>query len=177
MLEDKTEVVKPVISHRLLVGLIVCWAILFLFGFSSIYRYAQIEQERDQQQWQRQVQLTAESQRRQVSGWVTAQQSVVKGLANNTSLKLYLTELNQSPADGVDVAFTSFLTNLLISEAQQHKFYEANALDKLPANVSVTRGAGLAIVDTRGVPIVATQGINSTFLQTIDNKTVKPAYD
>ena len=84
---------------------------------------------------------------------------MVNGLAGNTSLKLYLAELEQSDSGQGDASFASFLSHLLISEAQQHGFHEVNSASSVPANLSTEVGAGLAIVDKNGVPMVATQGM------------------
>ena len=58
MSEDRPAIVKPVISGKLLLVATLCWGALFLFGFVSIYRFAAHEGQRDEQQWQRQIQLT-----------------------------------------------------------------------------------------------------------------------
>ena len=154
-----SDIVKPVISRTLLIGFMIGWFSLFLLGFFVVYHFTAQEQQRDIAMWQRQLQLVAQSQRRHVDDWLNAQQSVVNGLANNTSLKLYLTELRQVQSGGADQAFTSFLSNLLISEAQQHGFYEPKASDAVPANLPISTGAGLAMVDVNGVPMVSTLGM------------------
>lgn len=156
-------VMKPVISKKLALSVALGWALLVMAGFVLLYQFTVDDRLRNQQQWQRQIQLTVDSQRRQVEQWLGTQQSVVTSLAQNTSLQLYITELNQlqnaSPSEHADEAFTSFLRNLLISESQQHGFHEPSGMEEVPANVPVPLGSGIAILDQKYQPIVRTSGM------------------
>lgn len=159
MSENHSNIIKPVLSGKVLLGFALCWFILFVVGLISTYRFAAYEQAHDEHQWERQITLVADAQRRQIDGWLVRQQAVVDGLANNVSLQLYLTELAEGDRDNTDQAFATFLSNLLASEAQQHGFYERMPTDDVPANIDRVKGSGLAIVDKQGVPIISTQGV------------------
>ncbi len=138
----------------------VGWVILIALGFSILFQFTEEQKEINARQWQRQLQLTAENQKRQIERWIRHEQSVIDGLANNTSLRLYLTELQATSRDDADStadpAFTSFLRSLVISEAEQHGYYEPSAAQEIPANLPPQTGAGIAIYTTDYAPLVGT---------------------
>lgn len=170
---SQDEIIKPVVPARLAFALVLGWAILVAAGFAATYQFTERDRGRELQQWQRQLQLTVESQRRQVEQWLGAQQAVISGLAQNVSLQLYVTELNapSQTGDNYDQSYTAFLRNLLISEASQHGYYEPKMTDEVPANLPATAGPGLAILGKDGTPIVGT--LNTPELSTLPQEVVE----
>lgn len=156
MAEFDAPDLKPVIAKKYVLLFAAIWAAVVLLGLVFVENFAASERQRDMQYWQRQLQLTVEAQKRQIEKWIASEQSVIDSLASNTSLKLYLLELQQNTEEGADQAFTSFLSNLLISQAQQYGYTEPSLAEQIPANIPSIIGSGLGLFDAEVNFIVAT---------------------
>ena len=80
--------------------------------------YVEDERERALRAWQDRLALVADSRAEALVGWLDEQNAVLAGLAGNTALQLYLTELAASGGDRTQVteeaAQAVYLRNLLI---------------------------------------------------------------
>ena len=79
------------------------------------------QRERDLQAWQTRMGIVADSRFAAVNDWIEAQFGEMRGLAENVSLQLYLTELAMFAGDASQVmdepAQRTYLRNLLVSTA------------------------------------------------------------
>lgn len=149
--------------------------ILMMVGIFLISQYASIERERDLQDWQVKLRLIADTRYEAVDSWIETQYAVVRHLAENGSLQLYLTQLlrRQSEKKGKsEPAQLTYLRNLLIATADRTGFKGPdNATSQIRANIITRNDSGLALVDARGKIIVATPGMPELDAETI--KTLK----
>ena len=88
--------------------------------------YVEDERERALRAWQDRLALVADSRAEALVGWLDEQNAVLAGLAGNTALQLYLTELAASGGDRTQVteeaAQAVYLRNLLIVVAERSGF-------------------------------------------------------
>jgi HD-GYP domain-containing protein (c-di-GMP phosphodiesterase class II) len=153
-----TEIVG--ISRRTILVMLACWVAIICIGFTGVLYLTNQKQASEEQMRREQVQNTATAVRSKVEQWVEAQQSVVNGLAENTSLKLYATEiLNPNASTDAEVveSLNDFLRNLLVAEAQSNNFLTPQP-ESIGANLGVIEGSGIALLDNSGEIISATAG-------------------
>ena len=147
-------------SIALLVTLIV------LTGMWLVSRYAALDLDRDLQTWREKLNLVAESRAEAVNEWVGEQFNILRGLAENPSLQLYMTELQSTPAEASDAtaqgaAQKSYLRNLLLFTAEKGGFTAATGTD-IRANVQQESNSGLAVFNSRNDIVVSTSMDNAT---------------
>ncbi len=128
-------------------------------GVWGILAFVGSEKERDMRMWQSRLGVVAEARQAAVAGWVERQFEVMRRLAENESLQLYMTEIEvglieNRPADDV-AAEVGYLRNLLVVTAEQTGFVAATRPAEVEANVQRAGGAGIALVDSSGKLIVA----------------------
>ena len=95
-----------------------------------------------------------------VDDWLEAQYDGLQGLADNTALKLYMTELSLAEGDFDEVtdepAQRTYLRNLLVATADRTGFTGPVLGPEINANVERIGLAGLALADANGQILVAT---------------------
>jgi HD-GYP domain-containing protein (c-di-GMP phosphodiesterase class II) len=156
-------------------------AALIAVGVWLIFSYAQKEKERDLRTWETLLGAVADNRTQNISQWLDAQSSVVQELANNASVRFYLTQVTATPAGATmseQPAQVAYLRNLLEATAERSHFSGSAGAARLPANVELAADAGLVIVDREGRTVAETAGLRTddtlraTLLEAI--KTGKP---
>ena len=138
-------------------------AAVLITGLVAVWRYADGERERDLYEWQLRLGIVADSRAAAVEDWLTAQRDVIGGLAQNTSLRLYVTALTSNitgdAKSGAPDYASEYLGTLLKATAFRSGFDMPEPDASLPANTPRPRGAGLAILDASGKVLVETSGM------------------
>ncbi len=136
--------------------LVVAIALGVLFAF----KFADSERERDMQDWQVRLGIVADSRLADINDWFEAQHKQLRGIADNTSLQLYLTQLSLFEGDSSQIvdepAQLTYLRNLLIAEAERGGFTGPVLGAEINANVQRLGIAGIGLIDMNRRPVVAT---------------------
>jgi PAS domain S-box-containing protein len=125
-----------------------------------IFRFVGDAREHDLQAWQVRLGIVADSRAAAIDGWVGQQHATLRGLADNGSLKLYLTRLTLGPkkVGQPEPAEAQYLGNLLALIAARSGFIATATGPRIRANVRRIGVAGIALLDSSGKPIVTTRG-------------------
>ncbi|MBU1363628.1 MAG: HD domain-containing protein [Gammaproteobacteria bacterium] len=155
---------------------------LLIVGVWSIINYAANEKERDLRAWETLLGVVAESRVQSLNQWIDGQYGVVRELADNASLRFYLSQLVVAPdaeSIGSQAAQFGYLRNLLETTAERNGFSLASQKTKIQANIASASDSGIVIVDLTGKTIVGTSGfhvdevLKATLLKVV--KTGQPA--
>ncbi|MBF0095194.1 MAG: PAS domain-containing protein [Alphaproteobacteria bacterium] len=139
-------------------GLIVIIAASLYFAF----RFVEQERQRDLQSWQVRMGIVADSRTSDLADWVEQNFGVMRELAENASLQLYLSMIVASEAGAQapeDTAETGYLRNLLTATASRSGFVPPARPAEVSANVERAGEAGIALTDSKGQLIVGTPGM------------------
>lgn len=138
--------------------LLLGWIALILAGYVLLFALLQREEKRDASRWEMRLGLIASTQARDVGNWLQDHQRSLQNLADNTSLKLYMTTLNNATTatTDTDLAQQTYLRNLIIASAREHGFYAADSTPNIGANLPQTASAGIALLGAQSQPLVAT---------------------
>ena len=138
-------------------------AAITIIGVILVFMFVSDQRERDLQSWQTRMGIVADSRFAAINGWLEAQFGEMRGLAENASLQLYLTELSLFSGDESQVmdepAQRTYLRNLLVSTANRGGFTAPTLGPEINANVERIGVAGIAIVDNDAKIIVASLGM------------------
>jgi HD-GYP domain-containing protein (c-di-GMP phosphodiesterase class II) len=133
-----------------LVALIVLGAIRFIVD----------DRERAVLDWQIRLGIIADSRAAAVDEWLGRHIGAVQDLAENTSLQLYLTQVEASGEnlDGAvgGVAELAYLRNVLIATADRAGFVFPTTTGRIAANVETPERGGLLLVDSAQRVVVVT---------------------
>lgn len=135
--------------------------LLVIGGFSFINRFNKNDYARDYKRWEEKLNLISSSRAEDVSHFISGNFAELRTLADNPSLKLYLTELGAS-SQGADKLMSgepaqkSYLRNLLLFTAQRGGFTDASKNEAIPANIPSERKSGLAIFYGNNQMVVST---------------------
>ncbi len=139
----------------------IVWLLAMVVGFLSISMLIDREQARDVQSVEIQLGLVAGSHSNAIANWVTERQSALYTLANNVSLKLYMTELElddgESDGESDEPAQLTYIRNLIVASANAGGFAPAAQQETLPVNSSTEPAAGIALYNYGMQPIVSTR--------------------
>ncbi|MBI3710559.1 MAG: PAS domain-containing protein [Proteobacteria bacterium] len=161
MLEGLSGTLEPKrrTTTRVVAGAIAL-ALIAWFGVIVVFRFVADERVRELRVWQVRLGITADSRAAAVSDWLERQMATVGGLAENTSLQLYMTELSLAGGDPSKVteeaAQAGYLRNLLIVTADRAGFTSPPVGPRVDANVQRVGVAGIALLDVDGQVLVAT---------------------
>ena len=141
-------------------------ALLGLLGLSivaawAVSAYVDKEKNRDLLAWETLLGVVADGRAQALGQWVDSQTQVLKELAENASVRFYVTQLSASasdPATGSDAAQLAYLRNLLESTAGRTGFSLASGQTRIAANVEVASDSGMVIVDASGRKMIETAG-------------------
>jgi PAS domain S-box-containing protein len=140
------------------VGLGIALAAVLAVYF--VVSFANNEHARDVRSWQSRLSIVADGRLQAVDGWLAQQAAHVRELANNTALKLYMSELALAGGDPSDVtdepAQRGYLRNLLIASADRMGFAGPVLGPDVDANVERIGIAGIALIDNNGGVLAAT---------------------
>ena len=159
---------QPVVSRRPRITKTVFMAgaglaLITIIGVVLVFLFVADQRERDLRSWQVRMGIVADSRFAVVNGWLEAQFGEMRGLAENASLQLYLTELVLFAGETGQVtdepAQRTYLRNLLLSRAEAGGFTAPLLGAEINANVERLGVAGIAIVDNDAKILVATPGM------------------
>ncbi len=141
--------------------LVISWIILIILGYLAMYMLIQREENRDARGWEMRLGLIAGSQARDIEHWLKIRQKTLQNLAENISLKLYMTELSLSATspESIEPAQQTYLRNLIISSAREGGFQPTIPAPEIHANVRPEPSAGLALFNASGKLLAATAGM------------------
>jgi PAS domain S-box-containing protein len=132
-------------------------------GIYASFHFVSIERDRELTRWQVRLGIVSDSRAGAVSDWIVRQQATLRGLAENASLQLYLTELAMLGGSREAVtearAQAQYLENLLTVTADRGGFALPALGPSVRANVERVGVAGLALTDAAGGLIVASNGM------------------
>jgi HD-GYP domain-containing protein (c-di-GMP phosphodiesterase class II) len=155
---------KPKLWRNQWLPAILALALLLVVGVWSIINYAASEKDRDLRAWETLLGVVAESRAQSLNQWVDTQYGVVRELAENASLRFYLSQLVVVPDAGnveSQAAQFAYLRNLLETTAEKNAFSLVGQKTKVQANVASSSDSGLVIVDVAGKTIVGTAGFHA----------------
>lgn len=142
------------LSAAIFAVLLLCFIAVSLW---LIVEYADKERQRDLQNWQSRLALLAEIRAESVEGWISQQQMQLRELADNASLRLFLTELsNDSAETSVLSAQQAHVRNLLHVTAERFAVVSSQAGQSL--NLQQQKPFGLALLDGDGELMMASKG-------------------
>ncbi|MHA1538535.1 MAG: HD domain-containing phosphohydrolase [Alphaproteobacteria bacterium] len=135
-------------------------AIVTALTVFMIFRFVGEARDHDLQAWQVRLGIVADSRAAAIDAWLGQQHATLRGLADNGSLKLYLTRLALGPkkAGLPDTAEAQYLGNLLAVIAARTGFIATATGPRVRANVRRVGVAGIALLDRSGRPMVTTRG-------------------
>lgn len=133
-------------------------AVIAVLGVFFVFRFVDSERQREMQDWQIRLGIVADSRAGAINDWIDDQFAAIRGLGENASLQLYVTELSLlgDDADSDELGEAGYLRNLLIATAERAKFTEPLTGPDLNANVERVGLAGMALLDPNGKVLVAT---------------------
>lgn len=147
----------------LIVSCIVIASVLAL-GVLAALALGKADRERELRAWQNRLSIVADSRFADISNWLERQFEELAGIAANTSVQLYMTELTlaqpatpQTP--GQDPALATYLRNLLTVTAERARFAAPIEGPDVPANVRRVGLAGLALLDRNHAVIAQSVGM------------------
>lgn len=143
---------------------ILALGLLLIVGVWSIINYAASEKERDLRAWETLLGVVAESRAQSLNQWIDTQYGVVRELADNASLRFYLSQLAAAPdVESVDsqAAQFGYLRNLLETTAEKNGFSLAGQKTKVQANIASASDSGIVIVEATGKTVVGTSGFHA----------------
>ena len=130
-------------------------------GVTLVFDFVGGERERALHQWQTKLAIVAESRAAAVGDWLDRHFRQIEGLADNTALRLYVSQLLKPDPDTTgsraEPAEREYLRNLLIVTADRSGFKPEVSGPRVRANVKRVGNAGLAILDLKGRVLVATR--------------------
>jgi PAS domain S-box-containing protein len=141
----------------------IALVIVTVIGVALVLNFVDGERERDLRAWQVRSGIVADSRFAAVNGWIDRQFGLVRDLAENASLQLYLTELNLYRNGGGQTGEAppeyDYLRNLLLSVADAGGFSADLRGPEISANVERVGVAGIALLDSNADMLVATPGM------------------
>ena len=151
------------VRRRVTPGFVVSVAIVLLIAAVGAYfavRFVNTERERDLRAWQVRLGIVADSRAAAIADWLERQREVFRGLAENTALQLYMTEIALVATQQATVtdaeAQAQYLRNLLVVTAERTGFAAPPRGPQVAANVRRVAVAGLMLVDAGGRLLVTT---------------------
>lgn len=120
--------------------------------------YIDSERQRDLRQWESRLSLVAEGKADSIARLVQAERRNLLDLAENASLQLYLWQVVQAREAGTEAAQLGFLRNLMLAAAERGGYLPPLEA-AIPANVPRAAASGLALLDSRLVPVISTPGL------------------
>ena len=135
---------------------------LVVLGLWLIFRYLEVERQRDLDDWEARLGLIADERAAAVDRWLAARTSGLEELAGNASLQLYLSQLGLETGNKrrpVEPAQLGYLRNLILASAERLGFTEPRETPRVPANLTGRRSRGLLLADRNGRILIATPDV------------------
>lgn len=142
-------------------GVVVLVFGIIIGGLIFISKFNSADYQRDVQNWKEKLGIIAESRRTEISNFITDNFAELRNLADNPSLRLYLTELqmlgnSDNDASGGEPSQKTYIRNLLLFTAQRSGFIEKGKLDLIPANIPSQSKSGLVVLTNNDSLVVGT---------------------
>ncbi len=168
--KDETEAEKPNAAPTKRpfnkIAIVVGVGILLLIAGAIAFTFKFVGDERDRslQEWQVRLAIVADSRAAAINDWMEQNFANLRELAENASVQLYMTELEQAKAKGgaaviEAAAQAQYLRNLLIATAERTGFKPPPAVGEVAANIERAGVAGIGLVDANGSPIASSPGM------------------
>lgn len=134
---------------------------IFFIGIGAyVYQVVKDSQKKALYGWQVTLNEIADTKLSDVDHWIEAQYKTLETLAENTSLKLYMTESKMLQGEGESVQDEPFqmvyLRNLLIVTAERTGFSHVADKPSVPVNLPFKGTVGIALLDKNHTIVVAT---------------------
>ncbi|MDX1974967.1 MAG: HD domain-containing phosphohydrolase [Rickettsiales bacterium] len=156
------DIETPNFSPRLY-GILGLMGAIIIAGVFLIARFMSEDLDRDLNTWQEKLNLVAESRASDMSKYVLDHLKELRSLADNPSLKLYMTELqvqgtgsSGTPVEANEPIQKSYLRNLLVFTAERAGYTEARDVDTIRANIPPESKSGLVVLNNNNQIVVAT---------------------
>lgn len=154
----------------LLVSSIIVGGMLFISNFNKK------DYVRDVQMWREKLNLVAESRKVDVAKFISGNFTELRTLADNPSLRLYLTELQMlpqstegSPApEQPEASQKAYLRNLLTYTAKRIGLSAPNGDESIPANIPSGNKSGLVVLGNDAHVIVGTLMESSAIVRVME---------
>jgi PAS domain S-box-containing protein len=159
----ETQSAKLLPQRAITPGLV--WALagvlaIAVLGVILAVRFVDGERERELRGWQARLGLVADARAAAIGDWLQRQHDTLRGLAENSSLQVYMTELSPAPGQSGQATDEAgqgeYLRSLLVVTADRAGFTGEPVGPAVRANVQRVGVAGLALVDRQGRVLVAT---------------------
>jgi len=146
--------------NRIYISILLLFIVASAGIFSSI-KYANKNYQDDIRNWNIRLKITAETRTDNLQKWLNSQIEELKSVANNTSLKLYMSEIfHRKFNDVIDHDYEqsqlTFLRNYILSVAQKNNYFTPSPADRIPANVIKKNVSGISILGKDSYDIVST---------------------
>ncbi len=143
-----------------------------------ILGFAADERDQDLRRWQDKLALIADSRAQAIENWLAQQREEIGGLAQNTSVQLFLTDLQFSGGNLSQVPDADgqldYIGNLFLVAGARSGFLSEPDGPSVNANVQYSAAAGLALLDPTGEVLLATPGFQPPMLPEAAFKTAGP---
>ncbi|MCB2082317.1 MAG: PAS domain-containing protein [Hyphomicrobiales bacterium] len=142
-----------------LIGLLVL--IVGILSIVAAIRSADAEYQRDLKIWEMRLDTVADTRAGEVEQWLGKQMAELEAVADNLSLRLYLTEYLsevepvQGPGPVDTVPQLTFLRNYLALAASRAGFVGMLPAPDVPANIPTQNEAGILLLSMERQPVVA----------------------
>jgi len=171
---DDFEEVTKIQCTPWMYGIVILVFSIIIGGLIFISRFNEADYQRDVQVWKEKLNLIAEGRKVDVTHFISNNFTELRTLADNPSLKLYLTELQNVPQDSSSAeqgepAQKSYLRNLLIFTAQRAGFMGVSGTDAIPANITTENKSGLLVLGSDNQLVVGTPMLNSSMNIIMEN--------
>ncbi|MBF0247513.1 MAG: cache domain-containing protein, partial [Alphaproteobacteria bacterium] len=176
--EEQLEEAKRPVNLFVFIGVL---AMLSAMAASIFFAFKFVEDERARalQEWQIRMGIVADSRTSAVNDWMEDNFAIIRELAENASLQLYMSEIaaaSQSSADpmlaelggakeedpfggSAGEAETTYLRNILTATAERTGFKPPVAAANVSANIERAGVAGLGLIDATGKPVASSPGM------------------
>ena len=127
-------------------------------GVFAAFQFTENERERELKRWQLRLGIVADSRLADIEEWISLQFRELTEVAENESVQLYVTILDEAGNSG-EQAEATYLRNLVTVVGERAGFKPEVAASAVRANVDPTGTAGIAILDESGAAIVGSPGM------------------
>lgn len=133
-------------------------AIAAVAGIFAAFQFTENERARELKRWQLRLGIVADSRLADIEIWMGAQFKELTDIAENESVQLYVTILDETGNSG-EQAEATYLRNLVTVAGERAGFKPEIAAAAVRANVDQTGTAGIAILDKAGDAIASSPGM------------------
>lgn len=127
-------------------------------GVFAAFQFTENERARELKRWQLRLGIVVDSRLADIEEWMGVQFKELTDLAENESVQLYVTILDES-GESEEQAEATYLRNLVTVVAERAEFKPKVAAPAVRANVDQSGSAGIAILDETGNAIVSSPGM------------------